>query len=252
MECFRFAYWSWLLTSYKVCRCLNLLLCLPASILALSGNLILKAAVNGIAVLTLHWEPVHWSGLTTICGTLVQSWLVWHSSISYFLSVQKHMLWRQHQNSLNPIITTAFWYYRTSDVLPFLCDVQFGHWISPTIRCVIEHWAKQARAKQFAKCLLCANDVTECGLALIPELNTSTHDDEQRHCFEEHRKKFPFLRILWLTFHFCKYCLPANYLWCAPVQARDKCEKNWHKIINFFFSKTIDTKNIIDKRQRID
>ena len=77
--------------------------------------------------------------------------LIWHSSIIYFLSIQKHRLWRQHQNSLNPIITTAFLYYRTSDILSFLCDVQFGHWISPTIRCVIEHWATLARCKAVCK-----------------------------------------------------------------------------------------------------
>jgi len=45
-------------------------------------------------------------------------------------------------------------------------------------------------AKQFAKCLLCVNYVTERGLGLTQELNTSAHDDEQRHCFEEQVSSF--------------------------------------------------------------
>ena len=153
---------------------------------------------------------MHWSGLTTICGTLVRSWLVWHSSIIYFLSIQKHRLWSSIKTAwtLSSRLPSDITELQMSRHFFVTCSLDTGYLqLSGASSSTEPRWHA---AKQFAKCLLCANDVTERGLALIQELNTSTHDDEQRHCFEEHRKKFPFLRILWLTFHFCKYCFLAN------------------------------------------
>jgi len=159
-------------------------------------------------MLTLNWEQVHWDGLTNVCGTLVPSWLVWHSSIIYFLLIQKHRLWRQHQNSLNPIITNCLLISQNYRCL----TVSLWHavWTLDFSNYQLHHGAlSQAGTLQSS---------LRSAFCVLMMLQNVVYSNSGVKYFNARwrtmslfwRASFLFLTILWLTFHFYKLLFPSK------------------------------------------